>query len=270
MSGKVREKRGEMAGSLPPAVLVVAGLDPTGGAGLTLDAALLGSLGTRGLPVATCLTVQTFREFREIHPVEGKFLEEAIGAAREAGPVRAVKVGLLGTPDQAFLLARLLPAGVPLVVDPVLAPTLAGEGPGRDRARALGEAFLPLGPVLTPNLPELFALAGIPGDRDPAEAARILLERGALAVALKGGHEPREGTVADRLYLREGGIQEFSRKRDSLGEVHGTGCAFSSALAGFLALGRDLEEAVRAAGDLTAALRLSSLPTGGASRLILP
>ena len=258
--------------ALPPAVLVAGGLDPTGGAGLTLDLGVLRSLGLWGLPVAACLTVQDFREFRRALPVEEGLLEECLRAALGAAPVGAVKVGLLGAPSQASLLARLLPEGIPLVVDPVLGPTL-GQGKGDPgAARALREAFLPLGPVLTPNLPELYALAGLPLQEDPARAARILLEGGASGVALKGGHEKgkRQDKVADRLFLPGGEVKSFERERDSLGEVHGTGCAFSSALAGYLVLGKDLPQAVRLAGAMTARLRLSSRPTGGKSRLIFP
>ncbi len=270
MKGRARGKGGDRARTLPPAVLVAGGLDPTGGAGLTLDLGVLRSLGVWGLPVAACLTVQDFREFRRARAVDEDLLEEGIRAALAAAPVKAVKVGLLGSPAQAYLLARVLPEGVPLVVDPVLAPTL---GPGKTDpglARALREAFLPLGPVLTPNLPEVFALADLPAREDPGPAARALLEGGASGVVLKGGHQSGAGPVADLLFLPGGEVRTFQRERDSLGEVHGTGCAFSAALAGNLVLGKDLPGAVREAGALTARLRLSSYPTGGKSRLILP
>lgn len=256
----------------PPAVLVVAGLDPTGGAGLSLDLAVLRSQGIRGLPVASCLTVQTFREFREARPVEDDLLERMVRAALESGPPRAVKTGLLAAPAQAGFLARFLPGGIPLVVDPVLRASLAPGEEERetDLAEAVRERLLALGAVVTPNLPELFTLAGTSDREDPSAAAEILLRAGAAAVVLKGGHGTHEGLVADMLYLPGGKVVEFTRERDSMGEVHGTGCAFSTALAGFLAAGKELEEAARAAGDLTARLRLASLDVGGKARLLFP
>ena len=259
--------------SAPPPVLLLAGLDPSGGAGLALDLAVLRSLGIRGLPVPTSLTVQNLRRFREARAVEADLLERMVRAVLEEGPPRAVKVGLLAGPGQAVFLAGLLgevlPEGIPLVVDPILRASLAsGEEGEREAAlaRTLGEAFLPLGPILTPNRPELSALAG----EEEEGAARTLLERGARAVVLKGGHREEGAYAADRLYLPGGRVREFRRERDSLGEVHGTGCAFSSALAGLLAAGWDLEAAVEQAGERTAGLRRTSLDLGGRARLLFP
>ncbi len=267
MTGEVSPGKISPDRELPPAVLLAAGLDPTGGAGLALDLAVLRRVGARGLPAASCLTVQTFREFRGIRPVEEDLLERMIRAALEAGPVRAVKVGLLGSPSQAFLLARLLPRDVPVVVDPVLRPTLAEGGGEEDLARGLVEGLAAGGAVLTPNLPELALLSG---RKDVTGGAEYLLRRGASALVLKGGHGEGREEVEDRLFLPGGEVLAFRRPRDPLGEVHGTGCAFSSALAGFLSRGRGIREAVREAGELTARLRLSSLSTGGGLRLLLP
>ena len=104
-----------------PAVLVLAGLDPSGGAGLLADAETLRAMGARPLCVATALTVQTTRAARRFQPVDPSLIADAIRALLEEEDVRAIKVGMVGDAANARAIRALLPAGIPAVVDPVLA-----------------------------------------------------------------------------------------------------------------------------------------------------
>lgn len=217
-------------------VLVLGGLDPGGGAGLTADARALEHHGALALPVATALTVQNRRGFRRADPVPGPALAAALAAALDDGPVHAVKVGLLCDPAQVEAVASALAAARagPVVVDPVLSATAGGYAPPPGLAAACRSALVPLATVCTPNLPEAAALCG---DRPPG----ALLEDGCGAVLLKGGHG--EGAMlVDRLLLPDG-TREFAHARLPVGAVHGTGCALASSIAARLAAGAAVSEA---------------------------
>jgi len=233
-----------------PRVLVAAGLDPSGGAGLAADVEALLAVGARALPVATALTVQG---------ADGAYGAEAVPVALVraqvegllAGrglPVKAIKTGMLATAEIAAALAELFGhrrlARAPLVVDPVLAassglPLLDTGGVAPlDALRPLVD----LAALLTPNWPELEALAGAALEDDDAAvaAARGL---GARAVLVKGGH--RKGAPLDLLVTRREVLRFPGRRRT--GVARGTGCRLASALAGLLAQGASVPEAVRGA-----------------------
>ena len=228
-------------------VLVVAGLDPTAGAGLAADLEALAAVGARGWPVAAALTAQGPKGVRGWSPVPVEMLLAQVDALLDGAPGRpgAVKTGMLGTAALAAALAGRLAARdlarVPLVVDPVLlsssgallldtadASPLEVLGPLLERAR-----------LVTPNLEELRALTGLTtGDDEAAvEAARRL---GARAVLVKGGH--RQGAPVD-LLVEGRRVTRFGGRRRP-GTARGTGCRLASALAGLLARGASLEEAV--------------------------
>ncbi len=232
-------------------VLVAAGLDPTGGAGLSADTEALLAVGARPLPVATALTVQGAGGALGFEAVSGRLLRaqiEGLSYGRGLRP-RAVKTGMLGSGSNAALLARLLSraplAGLPLVVDPVLAASsglpLLRDARGR-RPRAVLEPLLEQAALATPNLSELSALTGatLASDDDAVDAARALPSR---AVLVKGGH--RRGAPVDLLVTSRGVTRFVGRRRP--GVARGTGCRLASAIAGLLARGASLEEAVRGA-----------------------
>jgi hydroxymethylpyrimidine/phosphomethylpyrimidine kinase len=234
---------------VPPRVLVVAGLDPSGGAGLLADLEALGAVGAAGWAVATALTAQGALGARGFRATTPDFLRAQIDAllgGRERP--RAVKAGMLGTAALARALAERLSEPplqrAPLVVDPVL---LASSGAplldlgGHDA----GEALAPLlvrARLATPNLPELAALTGldVADDELAVRAARTLPAR---AVLVKGGH--REGAPVDLLVEGRRVTRLTGRRR--AGTARGTGCRLASAIAGLLAGGASLEEAVRGA-----------------------
>jgi len=232
-----------------PRVLVVAGLDPSGGAGLLADLEALAAAGARGWAVATALTAQGPRGARGFEPASEAMLLAQIDALLEgAERPGAVKTGMLGGVGLARALAARLAAPplarVPLVVDPVLlassgAPLLdlGGAPPAEALAPLLARARL-----ATPNLPELAALTGedVSTDEAAIRAARRLPSR---AVLVKGGH--RAGEPVDLLVEGRRVTRLLGRRR--AGTARGTGCRLASAIAARLARGEGLEAAVRGA-----------------------
>jgi hydroxymethylpyrimidine/phosphomethylpyrimidine kinase len=215
----------------PPAVLVLAGLDPSGGAGLLADAEAIRAMGARPLCVATALTVQTTRAARSFHAVGAALIAESMRALLEEEEIRAIKIGMVGDASNARAIRALLPQGVPVVVDPVFAAS-SGTPLFTGSPRELLE--LARGAVLTPNLAEAEALLEGPAD------ARMLLARGPAAVLLKGGHLP--GPPTDVLFL-PGNTESFAAGRIPV-KARGTGCRLASAIAAGLARGTPLREAV--------------------------
>jgi hydroxymethylpyrimidine/phosphomethylpyrimidine kinase len=234
-----------------PRVLVVAGLDPSGGAGLTADLEAIAAAGARGWAVAAALTAQGRRGARGFEPVSEALLLAQIEALVDGDRPRAVKTGMLGSADLARALASRLAAPplrrVPLVVDPVLAAT-SGAPLFDAGGQPVGEAYLPIltrAWLATPNLPELALLTGDDVSTDAA-AVRAARRLPARAVLVKGGH--REGPPVD-LLVEERRVTRFTSRRRP-GTARGTGCRLASAIAAFLAQGIALEDAVRRAKAL--------------------
>ena len=236
-----------------PAVLVIAGSDSSGGAGLARDVRTLELVGADALCALTAVTAQTDARVLGVYPVPPAQVRAQIEAAFATRPIGAVKIGMLV--DRATLEAvadalQQAPA-VPLVLDPVLHASSGAallEDPGFERLRA---RLLPRTTVLTPNIPEAAALCA-DGILDAApDAARLidwgrrLLAQGPQAVLIKGGHA--EGAEAADLLMRPGAEPVWlSGARFAVGR-RGTGCALASALAAALAAGADLETACRCA-----------------------
>jgi len=224
-----------------PCVLVLAGLDPSGGAGLLADAEAVRALGARPLCVATALTVQTTRAAQRFEPVDPSVVADSAAALLEEEDVRAIKIGMVGSRAVAGEIAALLDAWrkLPRVVDPVLAAS-SGASLFEGSISAARDSYLRLanGAVLTPNVPEAEALLGAKLE-DPLLAGALIGE-GAGAVLLKGGHLP--GNPTDFLFER-GSVERFSAPRIPA-EARGTGCRLASALAAGLALGMPLRDAV--------------------------
>ncbi|MBK8978562.1 MAG: bifunctional hydroxymethylpyrimidine kinase/phosphomethylpyrimidine kinase [Planctomycetes bacterium] len=230
-----------------PRVLSIAGLDPCGGAGLVADTRAIVALGGFALAVPTCTTVQNRHGFAGARATSPADLVAMLDAVAADGPLDAIKTGLFVDPATVAAVAAYvdrLPAGIPLVVDPVLSATAGGSSELLAQcAAALLRHLVPRATVVTPNLPELARLSA--GDPQP------LLDRGAQAVLVKGGHGAGDEAV-DVLHLRTGAVERSVRPRLHRGPVHGTGCALSAALAALLASGADVPTAARTAGDLLA------------------
>jgi len=226
--------------------LAVAGLDPSGGAGLSVDIRAFTALGVYCAPVISVITVQDTRGVYRVEPVDTGLLEGQLKAVLEDLKPEWAKIGILYSEGNVKLVASLLPeSGVRMVVDPIIR---AGTGealisPGG--LEALKEELLPASFIITPNVREAEELSGIRirGLKDVRKAAKALADLGPKGVVVKGGH--LNGAYATDVLYYDGSFYEFKRPRLGL-DAHGTGCVFSSALTALLALGEEVPEAVRA------------------------
>ncbi|HTM20614.1 MAG TPA: PfkB family carbohydrate kinase [Kofleriaceae bacterium] len=247
-------------------VALIAGLDPSGGAGLIADVRVVAAHDMRPIGVITALTEQDTGSVRAVHPVPAEVVGDQLTALLSDVPVQAVKIGLLGDPAIAEQVARALDlVAAPVVWDPVLLPG-AGRvplftGDPRAAARLLRRHVT----VATPNLAEAGALLGRPvTDVDEARAAAAALVGVAgAAVVVTGGHLP--GHAVDLLATPDGVIEIAGARIGEAGAVHGTGCAYSTALACALAGGAALEAAARLAKEYVAA-RLGAPVRAGRGR----
>jgi len=252
-------------------VLAIAGSDPSGGAGLELDLKVFALHGLHGAAVATCLTLQDARALVSVLPVPWKEGRARLARLRAAAPFGAVKVGMVPDVDWIDGLACLFSRGSwpPIVVDPVVAPTIGPKILAAAPVRRLRERLLPRADLVTPNAGEAAALLGTTERavaRDPDAAARALLEFGPKSVLLKGGHLIARGdrVVVDRL-RGAAGDRDFELPRQRGPSPRGTGCALASAIAAGLARGAKMADAVRAAQRWLARARAAAR-TFGAGR----
>ena len=234
-----------------PGVLIIAGLDPSGGAGLIADIRVCEQLGCRPVAVATALTEQSTVEVRAVNPVAATVLGDQLQLLLSDVEVVAVKVGMLGSEAILDEVVRALElTAAPLVWDPVLRPTRGHVALYEGDPRRAVERMRGLVALCTPNADEAEALTGraITSVDDAVAVGRELQQRGLPATLIKGGHWGEPDQVVDVLVSGDGhALLVGPRIATPEGPVHGTGCALSTAIACHLALGRSLEEACRAA-----------------------
>lgn len=233
-------------------VLTIAGLDPSGGAGILADVKAMSACGTYGMAVVAALTAQNTCSVSGWQPVAPDFVRAQIDAIFEDIRVDAVKIGMLGTPEVIDAVAEALERHRPpfVVLDPVMVAKGGDRLLAKEAESALCERLLPLTTVITPNLPEAAVLAGEAEIRERGEMpalARKLLERLApdAWVYLKGGHLT-ESESPDLLLSRETSLT-FEAPRIATKNTHGTGCTLSAAIAAQLGRGESVPEAVRKA-----------------------
>lgn len=231
-----------------PAVLVIAGSDSSGGAGIVRDLNVLAELGIDALCAITAVTAQTHGHVVSVHHVPPEIVRTQIRAALESSVIGAIKIGMLGTGVTVSAVADSLARGgaIPIVLDPVLLSSSGGvllDAAGQAEMRA---RLFPLATVLTPNIPEAATLCGTaPASTREAllEQARALVAMGARAVLLKGGHAAGAEAV-DLLFTAQDAPQWLSCPRLDA-RCRGTGCALASAIAAGLATGQSVEDACR-------------------------
>ena len=233
-----------------PPVLTIAGSDSGGGAGIQADLKTMLALGVHGMSVITAVTAQNSTGVHGVWQLPVDAIAAQFNAVVEDIGVEAVKVGMLGTKDAVAEVARLLAAldpSVPVVVDPVAVSKHGNALLADDALAALRTELLPRATIITPNLDEARALTGLPvADLDGMrEAAAQLLGLGPAWVLVKGGHLDSDWCTD----LLTNGPDEvtLTTKRAENRHTHGTGCTLASAVASYLALGRIVPEAVRAA-----------------------
>jgi hydroxymethylpyrimidine/phosphomethylpyrimidine kinase len=258
-----------------PTVLICAGLDPSGGAGLLADARIVAEVGGRAAGIVTALTVQNTTGVVGWSPVEAELVANQLAFLLGDLEVGAIKLGMVGSVALAQAIGDALAAtAAPLVWDPVMMPSRGDvplvDGPPEGTMVDVIVALRPHLAVITPNAHELHLLTSRPTDTvDAAIAAARWLE-GQLdaAVLVKGGHLGGDESI-DVLVTRAD-VHQLAGPRIPGGEhVHGTGCALASALATRLALGDSLLDGCRAAKAIVAArIAAPARPGRGAASIV--
>jgi hydroxymethylpyrimidine/phosphomethylpyrimidine kinase len=232
----------------PPVVLTIAGLDPSGGAGIVADIKTIAALGCFPAAAITSITFQnTTGVFGAEHQTPATLRGQVEPILRDL-TVAAAKTGMLPTAQIVAEVARLFgEEGLPApVVDPVLVATSGDVLIDEEAFEILKAKLFPLARVVTPNIPEAEELTGIGirSEADMRRAAEAIRALGARAVLVKGGHS---GRATDVLLDEDGRFTEFRSEYLNVGEVHGSGCTLSAAIAAGLGKGLALPEAVAAA-----------------------
>jgi hydroxymethylpyrimidine/phosphomethylpyrimidine kinase len=251
-----------------PTVLVFAGLDPSGGAGLSADLLAIAALGAHALPVATAITVQDNDRVFAVSALDAALVEAQAMALVHKMQVHAVKLGIPGSAANAAAIARVIGVlrarhpGLPVVLDPVLA---SGHGDGLSPLAAL-EALLPLASLITPNVPEAALLAGIAASAGAAQGA-ALRARCRGDVLITGGHAADGGAnlVINR-WFGPGVARSWSWPRLP-GQFHGSGCTLAAAIAALLACGDAMAAALDSAQRYTHEALAESFSIAGGQRI---
>jgi len=228
-------------------VLLIGGMDSSGGAGIARDLLAVHDAGLTARVAVTAVTAQTDRKVLAVDPVSPDLLAAQMEAALEEG-VGAIKIGALCNAGLVRTVAARLP-DVPVVLDPVLCSSSGHVLLEPQGIQALLELLLPRTSVLTPNLPELTALKSVLGMAPASECVDVikaLLDRGCQSVLLKGGHNGHSTYSTDILYQASCSPLSFRSMRYPF-DLRGTGCQLASGLAAALADGQPLPDAVKAA-----------------------
>lgn len=246
--------------------LTIAGSDSGGGAGIQADLKTFSALGVYGASVVTALTAQNTLGVQAIHDVPPDFVTAQCDSVFSDLAVAAVKIGMLSRASVIAAVAASLDrhAGtIPVVLDPVMVATSGDRLVGDDAVAALRGTLMRRADLITPNLPEAAALLDEPvaaSEADAESQGQRLVERGARAVLIKGGHAG--GSESADLLVTPTCVRRFSAARAPTRNTHGTGCTLSSAVAAGLARGLALPDAIEAAktyvsGAIAAADRLA-------------
>jgi hydroxymethylpyrimidine/phosphomethylpyrimidine kinase len=231
-------------GESKPIVLTIAGFDPSSGAGITADIKTIAAHDCYGVAAITALTVQSGLGVRRVAPVDSQLLIDSLEELTQDVNVSAVHIGMLGSGGVAEAVAGFLERAKPanVVLDPVVRSSSGASLVDQRGVDVLIERIIPRSDVVTPNVEEAATLTGVAvGNLEQMKlAGERLRAMGASAVVVTGGHL---GCAMDVL-ASETGVATFRADRLESSNTHGTGCAFSTAVACQLAHGRGLETAV--------------------------
>jgi hydroxymethylpyrimidine/phosphomethylpyrimidine kinase len=249
-------------GNTPPILLTVAGFDPGCGAGIAADLKTFAAHGCYGVAAITSITVQNTQEVEDVQNTPAATLRAQLEVLAKDSEIAAVKIGMLGNRGNAAVVAEFLDAHnfAHVVHDPVMKSSSGTELLDAAGVKFVSTELLKRASVITPNVPEAEILSGltIKDLSDMEAAARKIVEMGARAVIVKGGHMER---AIDLLF---DGTEVIPLLGDRVKEetLHGTGCAFASAIAAQLATGRPLSEAAMLAKAYVTKAIEKSYPTG--------
>ncbi len=256
-----------MADMTIPNVLSIAGVDPSGGAGIAADLKTFAALGAYGMAAVTALIAQNTHGVTGVRLVEPGFVAEEIDAVFDDIRVDAVKIGMVGDAGIAVAIADALRRhkAAHIVLDPVMVAKSGDALLAPDAVAAIRDRLIPLAEVVTPNLPEAAVLLGMPEPVDRGgmrRMARDLMRLGPASVLLKGGH--LAGPESTDVFFDGGTIDEFPAPRIATRNTHGTGCTLSSAIAALLPRHPRLEAIRRAKQYVTGAIAAADqLDVGG-------
>jgi hydroxymethylpyrimidine/phosphomethylpyrimidine kinase len=227
----------------PPLLLTIAGFDPSCGAGIAADLKTFAAHGCYGIAAITSMTAQSTGGVQAVHNTPSAELREQLEVLAKDCDIAAVKIGMLGNRGNAVVVAEFLDTYkfAHVVHDPVMKSSSGAELLDAGGIKYLATELLKRSTVITPNVPEAEVLTGIPikDVADMEAAARKIVEMGARAVIVKGGHMER---AVDVLFDGEN-ITQLGGDKVKADNNHGTGCTFASAIAALLASGRTLTEA---------------------------
>jgi hydroxymethylpyrimidine/phosphomethylpyrimidine kinase len=259
---KIMSDHNGHAKTTPPILLTIAGFDPSCGAGIAADLKTFAAHGCYGVAAITSLTVQNTQGVEDVQNTPAATLRSQLECLANDSEIAAVKIGMLGNRGNAVAVAEFLDAHhfLHIVHDPVMKSSSGRELLDAAGIKYVATELLKRCSVITPNIPEAEILAGmtIKDVGDMEAAARKIVEMGARAVIVKGGHMERAVDVVFD------GNQLVSLAGDRLRDdtLHGTGCAFASAIAAQLASGRPLMEAAMLAKAYVTKAIEKSYPTG--------
>jgi hydroxymethylpyrimidine/phosphomethylpyrimidine kinase len=232
-------------------VLTIAGSDSGGGAGIQADLKTFSAIGCYGMSVITALTAQNTRGVTGIHAVPPSFAGQQIDAVLSDIGADAVKIGMLYSAELIAVVAGALKkhGARNIVLDPVMVAQSGDKLLQDDAIEAIKSHLMPLADVVTPNIPEASVLCGRRLEKwsDIESAAKMLAQCGSSSILIKGGHG-NENKSTDLLFLaRENRFVRLTADRVETENNHGTGCTLSSAIASYMAKGKDIEDAVQKA-----------------------
>lgn len=230
-----------------PVVLSIAGHDPSSGAGITADIKTIAAHGCYGITCVTALTVQSTRGVRRVETVEGRVISETLDRLIDDVNIAAVKIGMLGSAEAAKAVAAFLKRYSlhNVVLDPIILSSSGADLISKDGVQILKERILDRVDVITPNIDEAAALTGlnVTTQDEMRIAALRLHQMGARNVIITGGHiDPPHDLLSQQKK-----VTVLKGHRIHSRSTHGTGCAFSTALACNLAMGKDLVTAAKSA-----------------------
>lgn len=231
----------------PKRIVIIAGSDSSGGAGIQADIKTASAFGVYAMTAITAVTAQNTKTVSQIQLISAEMVREQIAACLSDIGADAIKIGMLGSASIVKAVASALERRarkIPIVLDPVMVSTSGKTLLPANAVSALKKYLLPLAALVTPNLPETRALTGL---RDSEKAGRRLIEMGAKAALIKGGHSTKE--TIDDVLVWDRGVDVYVFPRIKTRYTHGTGCTLSTAIACGLAKGEPLPLAVSRARE---------------------
>lgn len=230
-----------------PRLLVIAGSDSGGGAGIQADIKTACALGVYAMTAVTAVTAQDTTGVHSVHLLPVAIVRDQISCCLSDIGADAIKIGMLGSAEIAAAVAEVLEreaSGIPIVLDPVLASTNGTPLLDEPGVNVLRERLIPLSSIVTPNIPEAEVLTGIACETpaDIRRAGNALLAMRAKAVLIKGGHRKAE-VLVDTLFVPNDSFDLYHPRKDTV-HTHGSGCTYAAAIAANLAKGGAMADVV--------------------------